>query len=118
MRPHDNPVRAARRKAEFRERNGSDELRCLYCGQTDPLVVRPRRIQDHHEFGRERDSTTVPVCLNCHAAAHESIRDANIAMTSEKDSRAFARAVFLLLAVHLSMLAEACRRFAKKMDTK
>jgi hypothetical protein len=116
MRPYDNPVRAARRKVELCERNGSEEVRCIYCGQTDPLVVRPRRIQDHHVFGWERDSATAPVCLNCHASAHESIRDANIAMTCEKDSKVFARAVCLLLAVHLSMLAAACRRFAKKMD--
>jgi hypothetical protein len=117
MRSYDNPV-AARRKAELCERNGSEKTRCIYCGHTDPLVVHPRRIQGHHFVSRERDSVTAPVCLNCHAAAHESIRDANIAMTCEKDSNAFARAVFLLMAVHFSMLAEACRRFAKKMEKK
>jgi hypothetical protein len=118
MRHYDNPVRAARRKAELCERNGSEEVRCIYCGITDPLVVRPRRIQGHHILSEARDSATAPVCLNCHAAAHESIRDSDIPMTCEKDPNAFARAVFLLLAVHLSMLAEACRRFAKKMEKK
>ena len=59
---------------------------------------------------------TVPVCLNCHAAAHERIRDADIAMTCEKNTTAFARAIFSLMAVHFSLLADACRRFAKKMD--
>ena len=81
MRPWDNPARAARRKAELCEQNGSEEVRCIYCGNTDPLVVRPRRIQEHHFLSRERDSVTAPVCLNCHAVAHEHIRDANIGMT-------------------------------------
>jgi hypothetical protein len=116
MRPWDNPARAARRKAELCERNGGEEVRCIYCGHTDPLVVHPRRIQEHHILSRERDSVTAPVCLNCHAAAHERIRDADIAMKCEKDPTAFARAVFRLLAVHFSLLAVACRRFAKKMD--
>jgi hypothetical protein len=118
MRPWDNPARAARRKAELRERSGSDAVRCIYCGNTDPLVVRPRRIQEHHFLSRERDSVTAPVCLNCHAVAHEHFRDINIAMRCEKDPTAFARAMFQLLAVHFSMLTVTCRRLAKKMEKK
>jgi hypothetical protein len=118
MRPWDNPARAARRKAELCEQNGSEEVRCIYCGHTDPLVVRPRRIQEHHFLSRERDSVTAPVCLNCHAVAHEHLTDAGIAMKRERDPVAFARAIFRLLAVHFSLLAEACWRFAKKMDKK
>jgi len=115
--PH-NPARSARREEEAFEQNGSERLRCIYCGTTDPLVVRSRRIQEHHFLSRERDSITEPVCLNCHAVAHEHIRDAEVAMTCERDTVAFARAIFRLLAVHFSMLADACRRFAKKMDRK
>jgi hypothetical protein len=118
MRPWDNPARAARRKAEMCEQNGSDEVRCIYCGNTDPLVVRFRRIQEHHFLSRERDSVRAPVCLNCHAVAHEYIRDANIGMRCEKNPTALARAMFQLLAVHFSLLAETCRRLAKKMDKK
>jgi hypothetical protein len=118
MRPWDNPARAARRKTELCEQNGSEEVRCIYCGHTDPLVVRPRRIQEHHFLSRERDSVTVPVCLNCHAAAHERIRDANIAMRCEKDPTELARAELLLLAIHFSQLSDTCRRLAKKMDKK
>jgi len=109
-----NPARAARRNKEALERNGGEHLRCIYCGN----VVRPRRIQDHHFLSRERDSVTAPVCLNCHATAHEQITDAEVAMRCERDAVVFARAIFRLLAVHFSMLAEACRRFAKKMDRK
>jgi hypothetical protein len=113
-----NPARAARRNVETLEQHGTEQVRCIYCGNTDPLVVRPRRIQEHHFLGRERDSITEPVCLNCHAVAHEHLRDAEVAMTSETDRVAFARSIFRLFAVHFSLLADACWRFAKKMDTK
>jgi hypothetical protein len=118
MRPTHNPARAARRNEEAFELNGGEHPRCIYCGIVDPLAVRRRRIQDHHVLSRERDSVTAPVCLNCHAAAHEQIRDADVAMKCERDRIAFAAAIFRLLDVHFSMLAEACRRFAKKMDPK
>jgi hypothetical protein len=111
-----NPIRAARRKAEALAQHQADEVRCLYCGNTDPLVVRPRRIEGHHSFSRERDSFTTPVCLNCHAVAHEHLLDADVPMTSEREPTKFARAIFRALAVHFSLLAKACWRFAKRMD--
>ncbi len=82
-RPH-NPARAARRNAEALEQLGMEQPRCIYCGNTDPLVVRPRRIVNHHIFGDERDSTTVFACLNCHAVAHEDLRDAEVPMSFER----------------------------------
>lgn len=111
-----NPARAARRKAEATELLGTNQNRCEYCGNTDPLVVRLRRIEDHHLFGRKRDSLTIPVCLNCHAAAHEGLRDAEVPMTSEKEPTRFARMIFRAFAVHFSLLAKACWRFAKRME--
>jgi hypothetical protein len=113
-----NPARAARRRAEAFEENGTEEVRCTYCPNTDPLVVRPRRIHYHHLLSRKRDSITVPLCLNCHAVAHKHLTDADVAMECERDPVAFARSVFLSLEVHFSSLAEANRRFAKKMDKK
>jgi len=111
-----NPARAARRTTEAEELLATEQARCMYCGHTDSLVVRPRRIQDHHILGRERDSFTGPVCLNCHAVAHERLRDAEVPMVCEKDQTKFARAIFRLFAVHFSLLAEACWRFAKRME--
>jgi hypothetical protein len=113
--PH-NPVRAARRKAEAVEQLGTEQACCLYCGNTDPLLVRPRRIVDHHIFGRKRDSLTVFACLNCHAVAHEHLQDAEVPMTHEKEPTEFARAIFRALAVHFELMAKACWRFAKKME--
>jgi hypothetical protein len=113
--PH-NPARAARRRAEELERLGTAQARCVYCGNTDPLLVRPRRIENHHIFGEKRDLITVPACLNCHAVAHEDLRDADVPMTCEKEPTKFARAIFRALAVHFTLLAKACWRFAKKME--
>ena len=115
MSPH-NPARAARRNAEALERSGTQQPRCIYCGNTDPLLVRPRRIVDHHIFGRDRDVITVPACLNCHAVAHEHLLDADVPMACEKEPTKFARAIFGALAVHFSLLAKACWRFAKRMQ--
>jgi len=39
-------------------------------------------------------------------------------MTCEKDPVTFARAIFRLFAIHFSLLADACWRFAKKMNEK
>jgi len=111
-----NPTRAARRKEEALEQQGEEQLRCIYCGNTDPLVVRPRRIEGHHMFGRARDPLEVPTCLNCHAVAGEHLQDADVPMTCERDNNKFARAIFRAFAVHFSLLAEACWRFARRMQ--
>jgi hypothetical protein len=113
--PH-NPARAARREAEALEQLGTEQPRCIYCGNFDSLLVRLRRIVGHHIFGRDRDALEAPACLNCHAVAHEDLRDADVPMTCEKEPTRFARAIFRLLAVHFSLLAKACWRFAKKME--
>ena len=111
-----NPARAARRQAEALEQLGTEQPRCIYCGNTDPLIVRRRRIENHHIVGRKSDPMDVPACLNCHAVASEALRDADVPMVCEKEATAFARAIFLALSVHFSLLAKACRRFAKKME--
>ena len=113
--PH-NPARTARREVEAQEQNGAEQVRCIYCGNTDPLVVRPRRIVSHHLFGKKRDSMEAPCCLNCHAVAHEDLRDAEVPMTCEKEPTKFALAIFRVLAVHFSLLAMAFRRFAKRIE--
>jgi hypothetical protein len=111
-----NPARAARRQAEALEQLGTEQPRCIYCGNTDSLIVRRRRIENHHIVGRKRDPVEAPTCLNCHAVASEALLDADVPMVCEKEPTAFARAIFLALAVHLSLLAKACLRFAKRME--
>jgi hypothetical protein len=116
MRLPQNPARVARRTVEAMEQLGTEQPRCIYCGNTDPLSVRPRRIVNHHIFGEDRDTLTVPACLNCHAGVHEGLRDADVPMTQEKEPKRFASAIFRLLAVHFELLAKACWRFAKRME--
>jgi hypothetical protein len=111
--PH-NPIRAARRVAEAIEQ--VDLPLCLYCGNTDPRLVRPRRIQNHHLFGEDRDEAVVTACLNCHAGAHDALTDAEVPMICEKEPKKFARAIFRALAVNFELLAKACWRFAKGME--
>jgi hypothetical protein len=94
----------------------AQRVRCIYCGNTDPLLVRPRRIAGHHIFGRDRDPLEVPACLNCHAVGHEHLQDADVPMACEREPTKFAQAIFRALGVHFSLLAEACWRFAKKME--
>jgi hypothetical protein len=115
MRQPHNPARAARRWEEAVEQLRLEQPRCLYCGNTDPLLVRSRRIVNHHIFGDDRDPLTILACLNCHAVAHEDLRDADVPMVCEQQPTKFARAIFRALAVHFSLLAEACWRFAKRM---
>jgi hypothetical protein len=79
-------------------------------------LVRPRRIAGHHMVGKKRDSIEVPCCLNCHAVAHEDLRDAEVPMTCEREPTKFARAIFGALAVHFALLAKACWRFAGRMQ--
>jgi len=116
MRQPLNPARAARRRAEALEQLGTQQPRCTYCGNVDSLLVRLRRIVGHHMFGRDRDALEVLACLNCHAVAHEDLRDADVPMTCEKEPTQFARAIFRALAVHFSLLAKACWRFAQRME--
>lgn len=113
-----NPARAARRIEEALQQLGTEKVRCIYCGNTDPLLVRWRRIVDHHIFCHKRDPFTAPTCLNCHAVAHEELRDSDVPMACEREPTKFARAIFRALAVHFSLLAEACWRFAKRMEKK
>jgi hypothetical protein len=44
------------------------------------------------------------------------LRDAEVPMTSEREPTKFARSIFRALAVHFSLLANACWRFAKRME--
>lgn len=113
-----NPARSARQIEEAIDEFGGDQLVCDYCGCSDPRRVRPRRIQDHHPFCKERDEATVPACLNCHAGAHDALSDAEVPMIQEKEPTKFARSIFRAFAVHFELLAKACWRFAKRMEDK
>jgi hypothetical protein len=120
------PLRAARRKAQRLAKllaNLGDHPLCLFCGCTEPMLLRSitrgffakhrRFFEEHHVFGRMLDSTTtLALCFNCHALITEGFLQAGVTMAREPDPCKLARNVFRTLAVHHRMLSNACWRFA------
>jgi hypothetical protein len=122
-----HPLRAAQRKAQRLAKllsKPGDHPACLFCGYSEPMVLRPltqqfvekhrRFFEEHHVFGRTHDPiTTVALCFNCHALVTEGMLQAGVSMKRERDSVKFAQIVFRALAVHLRMLSDACWRFSR-----
>ena len=104
-----NPARAARRTKELRDKLGSEEPVCLYCGYAEiaPLRRVSRRIlENHHLLGRNHDpNLTVPVCPNCHALQHERLLDASVDLRPEADPLRRVITMLYAEAVHLETLA-------------
>lgn len=120
MRPPHNPVRAARRKAELREKLGSEQPVCFYCGYTEPVALRQvnrKSFVDHHELGRNHDpDSTILVCLNCHALAHEKLLDAEVDLEPERDPVERVATMLRAEAVHFEMLADTKRLQAELLE--
>lgn len=116
-----HPLRAARRKMQRLQRFVSDNPMCLYCGCSDPMLLRPVTksfLEDHHIFGRVHDPvSTVALCFNCHALVTENLKQAGVGMKPEPNPMKFARIIFRALAVHFRVLSDACWRFAKMFET-
>jgi hypothetical protein len=54
---------------------------CEYSGRTAFIRVRRVLLQEHHINGRANDpTTTVLLCLRCHAELHENARDAGASL--------------------------------------
>jgi hypothetical protein len=120
MGPSRNPARAARRKTELCERLGSEHPACIYCGIREPLVLRRvsrKFLVVHHLFGRNHDpDSTVFICLNCHALAHEKISEAEIDLEKEADPVKRVAVMLRTEAVHCEMLANTKRRQASLLE--
>ena len=121
MRPPRNQARAARRKTELHEKLGSERPACIYCGCAEPVAllrVSRKFLVDHHELGRSHDpDSTVFVCRNCHALAHEKLLDAGVDLQPESDPVQRVAMMLRAEAVHLEMLADAKRRQAALLDS-
>jgi len=120
MRASLNPARAARRSTELREKLGSEYPVCIYCGCAEPVALRPvsrKFLRDHHLFGRNHDPhSTVFVCQNCHAMAHEKLLDAEVDLQSERDPVKRLATILRAEAVHFEMLASAKRLQAELLE--
>lgn len=115
-----NPVRAARRKAELRERLGAERPTCLYCGYAEPLALRRmsrKFLPEHHVYGRNHDPNLVVfACLNCHAVVHELMSDAEVELQTECDPVLRVATMLRAEAVHFEMLANSKRRQAGLLE--
>ncbi len=65
----ENLEREKRRQRAY-ERLGSDNPRCLHCGESDW-----RCLERHHIAGRAYDDETVVMCRNCHRKLSDSQKD-------------------------------------------
>ena len=115
-----NPARAARRKAELRERLGAERPVCFYCGYAELVALRRvsrKFLREHHVLGRKHDpDATVFVCLNCHALIHEKLIDAEVDLQREADPVKRVAKMLRAEAVHFEMLANSKRRQAALLE--
>ena len=120
MRPARNPARAARRNTELRERLGSEEPVCFYCGFAKPVALRRlcrKCFIKHHPLGRKHDpNLVVLVCLNCHALLHERLPDAEVDLQHEHDPGKRVATMLRAEAVHCEMLANTKRQQAALLE--
>jgi len=127
-----HPLRAARRKTrrlkKLRAMPG-DRPVCLFCGCSEPMLLRPLRkevfekhrrfFEEHHVFGWMLDSvTTLALCFNCHALVTEGLLGAGVGMKRETDPLKFAQTIFRALSVHFRILSDACWKFANLLAGK
>jgi hypothetical protein len=115
-----NPARAARRNTELHEKLGSERPRCMYCGCAEPVALRPvsrKFLVDHHWLGRNHDpESTLFLCQNCHALAHENLLNAQVDLESEFNPVKRVAKMLRAEAVHLEMMADAKRRQAALLE--
>ena len=67
--PNSEIKREIRRQRAL-DRLGSDEPRCLRCGEANPHCL-----EYHHIAGRSHDDETVIVCRNCHRKLSDDQKD-------------------------------------------
>jgi hypothetical protein len=106
-------------RKETRRRRFGPDAACMLCGESDPVSF-------HHMAGRNNDEALEgPVCLNCHAKAHEGLRDAGVALgrgshpTVPERIEAVLRALstfFVLLGNVLWEWAERQAAFVRQLD--
>ena len=115
-----NPVRAARRKTELRERLGAERPACAYCGYEELVALRRvsrKLLSEHHVLGRNHDPDSVVfACLNCHAVMHELLSNAGVELQPATDPVIRVATMLRAEAVHLEMTASSKRKQAALLE--
>lgn len=106
-------------RREVRRRKFGPDAACMLCGERDPVSF-------HHVAGRNNDEALEgPLCHNCHAKAHEGLRDADVTLDRGGNLSVPERieAVIRSLATFLMLLgqclwawAERLRAFVRHLD--
>lgn len=111
-----DPARTAARRGRRIGRLGPG-CTCALCGYRNPYaLIRVSRtlLEEHHNFGRKRDSeSTVTLCRNCHAEVTEDLLREGVPMKRERDPRTRVAYALLAQAVFDRKRADAQERFAQ-----
>ena len=113
------------------DRLGRDAF-CLFCGYAclESLTRVSRKwlegrgiarsiidslLEDHHNFGRDHDPSTVTLCLNCHREITEGLMREGVSMRPERNPVKRVALMLQASAVHHEALASAYRRWANDL---
>lgn len=112
-----NPIQNDARKQRRRERLGADAY-CLLCGCNDLTAltqVQRSLFEKHHVAGRKIDELTVTVCLNCHRALQEGLKDAGL--EERTPPTLLHRLLYILTAFadFFRQLADRCADWARRL---
>jgi hypothetical protein len=66
----DEELEGERRRQRRLEKLGTNNPRCVFCGETDWRCMEP-----HHLAGKKRDPVTVVICANCHRKRTDEQKD-------------------------------------------
>jgi hypothetical protein len=127
------PIRRARRKANRKDRLGSNAF-CLFCGYACLESLTPvsrrwleergipkdrlnRLLELHHVLGEAHDpDAIITLCLNCHREITEGLASESVSMHPETNLLRLIAGVLRASAVLFESLAKSYRRWACRLE--
>jgi hypothetical protein len=103
---NEHKMKKEKRRQNALERLGTNQPRCIICGETDW-----RCLESHHIAGRNFDEATVILCRNCHRKPSDDQKDHPKAATTPPDLFDRAGHFLLGLADFFVLLIEKCREY-------
>jgi hypothetical protein len=103
-------IRREARRQRAIERLGIKNAKCIYCGESDPIVL-----EKHHIAGQAYDQSTVIVCRNCHRKLSDRQKDHPDKIQDPPDTAEIIAHFLLGLADLFEFLIEKFREFAAQL---
>jgi hypothetical protein len=103
-------LRRERRRQGAIERLGTNNARCVFCGESDPRVL-----ERHHIAGRAHADDTIIVCRNHHRKLSDLQKDHPDKITEIPDALEVIAHFLLGLADFFEFLIGKLREFAKQL---